>query len=299
MDDKNPGDDPGHNKRVDDPQQTAVGEPQKPPGTSGNSGGEQEAAGSSTAAPNMLDENWETLDKWSPKKQSSKPGPHDVYTLEEWQQALDYYKGLDPDQTRRECEEQMTVLDRIYHTKCEPALEAGIDLSGILTNLERRFYRIQCLFDNISPTESEIEQFHRVQELLDWVRSNQLALNEGHEEDSASESTQQSGLVDDLPDPNTNPADLGITKMTMDEMMAQAILLALEQYAHAPDDPRWREEAKEMDEGKEVRRDIAIRRYLVDLALHRVFKKANLDHWNQLLAATGKVPFELVLETWN
>ena len=108
-------------------------------------------------------DHWETLDQWSPGQKAKKPGPLDVYTQEEWQQALDYYKGLEPGQTRQEFEDQMECFHRIYATKAETAIEAGIDLSAIIESLERRFYRVKFLFDSIpNATELEIQNYHRV-----------------------------------------------------------------------------------------------------------------------------------------
>ena len=234
---------------------------------------------------------WETLDKWppAPSREDKLPGPLDVYEQSEWAQALDHYNKCDKTQLPHEFEDQVRVFFELHKKNAVPAMEAGIDLQKIIESLSRRYYRIKHIFDLIVPNEEQMENFSHIQHLMDEIRGEQMAFEEvmgsetgnGGEGYAAARPTMES------------------TKVTMDDMIIQAVLHALEEYVAQPDDPKWARLAKDMDEGKPVTRDVAIRRYLIDLARIRVFSKENADCWGKLVTETGLEAFQVMLDIWT
>ena len=255
-----------------------------------------EAASTSKAADGSA---WETLDKWPPDEEIRRPGPLDVYTQEEWQQALDYYRQLDRAQLQQEFEDQTEVFNELHRNNAVPAMEAGIDLTQTVNTLERRFYRVKYLFDCMIPTRDHIEMFNHTMNLINEVRGEKMAMDEVSNERDSAEGTHNETGETMMPGENTGMATLGSTKLTLNEMISQGVLQALEEYVAQPDNPQWAREAKAIDEGKEVPRDVAMRRYLIDLALNRVFSKENADHWDRLVTITGVQAFAMILEGWT
>ena len=241
---------------------------------------------------------------WDPNRnppedetRESRPNPLQVYDKDEWVATIQRYQGLSSPEKRAEFEKQVESFGRIHKQEAEPRMLDMRDLDDILVQLYRRFYTIRFLYENINTTNEDIAHFNEVSENLNRVQDtwNQIVQTR-HDELDDEEDTEDGEEEEE----NGNPSTLQRSHhFRLNDMLIQMIDHALIEYIENPENPQWKQEAKEMDEGKEVGRDVCIRRYLIDCSLLRSLSKENENHWSRLLHETGKEVFQQVSNIWD
>ena len=89
------------------------------------------------------------------------------------------------------------------------------------------------------------------------------------------------------------------SSFSMNDMMVQGIMQALEDYLAQPDNPQWTREARDMDAEIQVTRPVALRRYIIDQAHSRPLSVEHQAHWEKLVKETGKEVFERLAQLWS
>ena len=242
---------------------------------------------------------WWDTNKNPPEDQIREDRPHPLraYSQEEWASNVERLQTFSAPEKRAEYEKQLESYDLIYVQEAVPRMQSASDLSDVLEQLERRYYIIRLLYEHIYTTDEDIAKYNKACENLSRVKDTfefiEQARRDGQDQECDTEHGDEEEVYGDQSSMQRSQ------NFSMDDMLVQAIDNALIEYVEKPDDPRWKQEAREIEEGKDVRRDVAIRRYLIDCALLRVFSKEAQDHWTRLLKETGKEVFEKLVEIWD
>ena len=206
----------------------------------------------------------------------------DLFTPDEWKTCVDAYVTYSSQERRLEFDAQIASFQAIFSEEAEKGLQEGADIWDAARTLERRAYRVQLLFDLLTPTNTDIERNKWVQEKTSAVREHQAQFQKQREEPEEDEEEEE------LPEEELDPANLQMAKVLTNDLL---------QYRNSPDDPTWAQEAEQLDDGENADPVTHIRRYITEIASDSMARE-NIKHWKSLLQGARSIPVLTQVLSW-
>ena len=118
------------------------------------------------------------------EKHRLKNDPTKVFSITDWNKILELYHNMSQEDSEKVLEGQFKGFFKSYELYAEPALKADdwMDMEEILEDMERRFYRIRALMENIEASTEDMEQYKEVRENIYTIREHQARIDQMNED---------------------------------------------------------------------------------------------------------------------
>ena len=215
-------------------------------------------------------------------------GPHwpTVFSRESWINELRQIKDLNQTDRISQIDEEISRFKALYNENAVPTMKEGLDLEGILSEVEKGYARIGLLYECIDYDTDLKLSYLDIGKYANSARKYQAQLIK-----------QQHDLHEQHN--KTSGSNASVLSFSFEERCVQAIDEELIQFIKNPNNPRWQKEKEEMNKGYTVPRAVEMRRYLVDIALLNKFTKENEERFSELISDLGIRVVESLQSVWK